>query len=138
MLYDLIITECIGHFSNLMMNSFANYFVQTLFKNCTQSQQMKILQDIAPSLQVLIYDKIGTYALQNIIQQMKGSNEGGKLLMTTIQKSNLNIKNMIKDNKGTHIIQKLLKCFDQYLFFNKIIETLILLEMYGEVYHQLY
>lgn len=113
MLYDLVINECIGHFSTLMMNSFANYFVQTLFKNCNHVQQIKILQDISPSLPTLIYDKIGTYALQNIIQQMKGTNEGGKLLINTIQSLNLNIKEMIKDNKGTHIIQKLLKCFDE-------------------------
>lgn len=68
-----------------------------------------------------IYDisinKTGTFAFQNIIDFMSGEEVLGKLVMDSLQNSRLGnssqnvILQLIKENKGTHIIQRIMKTF---------------------------
>ena len=62
-------------------------------------------------------NKTGTFAFQNIIDYM---DELGRLVMKALQKSIFNgttenvILQLIKENKGTHIIQRIMKTFSMY------------------------
>ena len=62
-------------------------------------------------------NKTGTFAFQNIIDYMSGEEVLGQLVMQSLQSSRLNgqvqnvILQLIKENKGTHIIQRIMKTF---------------------------
>ena len=65
-------------------------------------------------------NKTGTFAFQNIIDYMADNEELGRLVMKALQKSIFNnttenvILHLIKENKGTHIIQRIMKTFSMY------------------------
>ena len=65
-------------------------------------------------------NKTGTFAFQNIIDYMADNDELGRVLMKALQKSMFNgttenvILQLIKENKGTHIIQRIMKTFSMY------------------------
>ena len=65
-------------------------------------------------------NKTGTFAFQNIIDYMADNEELGRLVMKALQKSIFNnttenvILHLIKENKGTHIIQRIMKTFYMY------------------------
>ena len=65
-------------------------------------------------------NKTGTFAFQNSIDYMADNEELGRLVMKALQKSIFNnttenvILHLIKENKGTNIIQSIMKTFSMY------------------------
>ena len=62
-------------------------------------------------------NKTGTFAFQNIIDFMSGQRVLGDMIVQALQNSLVNGKTedvtlkLIKENKGTHIIQRIMKTF---------------------------
>ena len=99
-----------------------------LFKKASAGQKEKLLKAMlyprgeaeGSTIYEISVNKTGTFAFQNIIDYMSGEEALGQLVMQSLQNSRLNtasqnvILQLIKENKGTHIIQRIMKTFSMY------------------------
>jgi len=75
---------------------------------------------LSPHLYNVSISKVGVYPLQSIIEQLKTIQE--KVILVNGIKSN--IKEMLFDSTGIHIIEKVISCFDEYIVLT-IYDTII-------------
>ena len=107
---DNIVMELAPTGSRIICDTFGNYFYQLLFKKASDEQKETLLRSLLR--------EDGTFAFQNIIDFMAGQRVLGDMIVKALQNSRVNGKTedvtlkLIKENKGTHIIQRIMKTFD--------------------------
>ena len=104
-----IFAEIKHNLSDLIKDSYANYFCRKLFNCLNQKDRIEFLSIIQNDLNILAIDFIATYPIQGIIEQL-----GSKAEKTIIY---LGIKNYIPifcyNVYGTHILEKMLSYFEE-------------------------
>ena len=113
----LIFSEIKNKLTELLKDSYSNYFCKKLFRNLSQKDRIEYLTLIQPELNILSKDSIATYPIQNIIEELGSKNEKNIFY--------LGIKNYI-DNfayniYGARILEKILAYFEDE-FKKEIIE----------------
>ena len=113
----LIFSEIKNKLTELLKDSYSNYFCKKLFRNLSQKDRIEYLTLIQPELNILSKDSIATYPIQNIIEELGSKNEKSIFY--------LGIKNYI-DNfayniYGARILEKILAYFEDE-FKKEIIE----------------
>ena len=113
----LIFSEIKNKLTELLKDSYSNYFCKKLFRNLSQKDRIEYLTIIQPELNILSKDSIATYPIQNIIEELGSKNEKSIFY--------LGIKNYI-DNfayniYGARILEKILAYFEDE-FKKEIIE----------------
>ena len=113
----LIFSEIKNKLTELLKDSYSNYFCKKLFRNLSQKDRIEYLTIIQPELNILSKDSIATYPIQNIIEELGSKNEKSIFY--------LGIKNYI-DNfayniYGARILEKILAYFEDE-FKQEIIE----------------
>ena len=113
----LIFSEIKNKLTELLKDSYSNYFCKKLFRNLSQKDRIEYLTLIQPELNALSKDSIATYPIQNIIEELGSKNEKNIFY--------LGIKNYI-DNLayniyGARILEKILAYFEDE-FKKEIIE----------------
>lgn len=112
-----IYKEINSNLVEILNDSYANYFIKKFFVYLNQKDRVDFLQRIQTSLISLSLSSIGTYPIQGIIEQV-GSKIEKKIILNSILSS---IDVFCVDTYGTHIIEKMLNCFEEDLT-NPIIE----------------
>jgi len=118
--------EISDKFSNLMLDSYANYFCPRFFTLLKKDQRRIFLLDILNHVFEIGTSKIGTYPLQSIIDQINSEEE--KVIVA--DSLNGKILEMCLDPQGTHVIEKIITCFEEkYIedYYNIIIDNMITL-----------
>jgi hypothetical protein len=104
-----IFAEIKHNMSDLIKDSYANYFCKKLFNCLNQKDRVEFLSIIQNDLNILAIDYIATYPIQGIIEQL-----GSKAEKNIIY---LGIKNYIPifcyNVYGTHILEKMLSYFEE-------------------------
>ena len=113
----LIFSEIKNKLTELLKDSYSNYFCKKLFRNLSQKDRIEYLTLIQPELNILSKDSIATYPIQNMIEELGSKNEKNIFY--------LGIKNYI-DNfayniYGARILEKILAYFEDE-FKKEIIE----------------
>jgi hypothetical protein len=70
-----IFTEIKGNFCNLLTDSYANYFVQKFFNFLNETERIEFIKEMKDSIVEIGNNKIGTYPLQAILEQLCTSTE---------------------------------------------------------------
>ena len=94
--------------SELISDSYANYFCKRFFSYLNQKDRVDFLKGIQNSLVALSMDNIGTYPVQGIIEQI-GSKTERKIIIQAVQPS---ISELCFNTYGTHVLEKILSCFE--------------------------
>ena len=112
---DNIVMELAPTGSRIICDTFGNYFYQLLFKKASDEQKETLLrsllrEDGSSTVYEISVNKTGTFAFQNIIDFMAGQRVLGDMIVNG-KTEDVTLK-LIKENKGTHIIQRIMKTFD--------------------------
>ena len=94
--------------SELISDSYANYFCKRFFSYLNQKDRVDFLKGIQNSLVALSMDNIGTYPVQGIIEQV-GSKTERKIIIQAVQSS---VSELCFNTYGTHVLEKILSCFE--------------------------
>ena len=104
-----IFLEINSNLSELMIDSYANYFCKKFFTYLNQKDRVEFLNSIKNSLLQLSIDKIGTYPLQGIIEHVGSKNEK-TIIIDTLKN---HIENLYIDTYGSHVLEKIISCFEE-------------------------
>ncbi len=119
-----IFVELSQSLEDLITDSYANYFIKKFFTYLNQKDRIDFLKGIEKSLVKLSSDSIGTYPIQTIIEHVGSKNE--KIIIINALKDN--IKELAIDPFGSHVLEKLLSCFEEeYINFiyNYIVDNFL-------------
>jgi hypothetical protein len=119
-----IFIELSQNLEDLITDSYANYFCKRFFTYLNQKDRIDFLKGIEKSMVKLSSDSIGTYPIQTIIEHVGSKNE--KIIIVNALKDN--IKELAKDPFGSHVLEKLLSCFEEeYINFiyNYIVDNFL-------------
>jgi hypothetical protein len=92
-----------------MTDSYANYFCQKFFGYLESEDKLIFLHNINEHFVMIANNKIGTYPLQAILEQLKSHKER-HLVIQSIKSRALE---MFYDSQGVHVIEKIIICFDE-------------------------
>lgn len=92
-----------------MTDSYANYFCQKFFGFLEPDDKLVFLSNVNDHFVQIANNKIGTYPLQAILEQLKSEKEK----MMVIQTINVNAIEMFYDSQGVHVIEKIIICFEE-------------------------
>ena len=104
-----IFIELKPNLEDIIIDSYANYFVKRFFTYLNQKDRVDFLISIEKIMVKLSSDSIGTYPIQTIIEHVGSKNE--KLIIVDSLKEN--IKELCIDPFGSHVLEKLLSCFEE-------------------------
>ena len=119
-----IFIELKPNLEEIITDFYANYFCKRFFTFLNQKDRIDFLYVIEKSLVKLSSDGIGTYPIQTIIEHVGSKNE--KNIIINALKDN--IKELSLDPFGTHVLEKLLACFEEeYVTFiyNYIVDNFL-------------
>ena len=122
----LIFLEIIDKLIYLLIDPYANYFCLKIFYLLNDSDRIQYLKKISINIEIISNNKISTYPIQCIIENLKNNNEKkiiNKCIKNNLMKLSLNIY-------GTHVLEKIIDIIDyQYLknIFNFVEENFLLL-----------
>jgi len=108
---SLILIELETRIHELMIDSYANYFCQKFFAMLSDKDKMIFLNNIKENVLFVSNNKIGTYPLQIIIEQLRKPEE----IMLIINSVKEVCMDMFYDSQGCHVIEKMIICFDENL-----------------------
>ena len=132
---DEIVKEVAPTGPKIICDTFGNYFyqveippisdMQLLFKKANAQQKQELLRSLlwpkgaegGSTIFEISVNKTGTFAFQNIIDFMAGDRTLGELIVRALERSATSegvmnvILRLIRENKGTHIIQRIMKTF---------------------------
>ena len=109
-----IFIELSSNLEELITDNYANYFCKRFFPYLNQKDRICFLNKIEKSLVKLSSHSIGTYPIQTMIEYVGSKNEK-VIIISTIKNS---IKELSIDPFGSHVIEKLLTCFEEeYISF---------------------
>ena len=119
-----IFLELKPNLEEIITDFYANYFCKRFFTYLNQKDRVEFLLIIEKSMVKLSSDNIGTYPIQTIIEHVGSKNE--KTIIINALKDN--IKELSVDAFGSHVLEKLLACFEEeYVSFiyDYIVENFI-------------
>ena len=119
-----IFIELKPNLEEIITDFYANYFCKRFFTFLNQKDRIDFLLVIEKSIVKLSSDSIGTYPIQTIIEHVGSKNE--KNIIINALKDN--IKELSFDSFGSHVLEKLLSCFEEeYVSFiyNYIIDNFL-------------
>ena len=120
----LLYLEICPNLEEFITDPYANYFCKRFFSFLNQKDRIDFLFVIEKSIVKLSSDSIGTYPIQTIIEHVGSKNE--KNIIINALKDN--IKELSLDPFGTHVLEKLLACFEEeYVTFiyNYIVDNFL-------------
>jgi len=108
---SLALCSCVSskNFKELMTDSYGNYFVQKLIQSCSANQRLFILRHVFNDFVEIGINPSGTHSLQSIIQIINLKDEEEVLKCAL----NGNVFKLSFNSNGTHIIQKIISCFEE-------------------------
>ena len=104
-----IFLEVNPYLTELIIDSYANYFCKRFFNYLNQKDRIDFLLSIKDSLTKISINNIGTYPIQGIIEQIGSKNEK-KIIINSIKDS---ISEFCYDTYGTHVLEKIISCFEE-------------------------
>ena len=104
-----IFLEVNPYLTELIIDSYANYFCKRFFNYLNQKDRIDFLLSIKDSLTKISINNIGTYPIQGIIEQIGSKNEK-KIIINSIKDS---INDFCYDTYGTHVLEKIISCFEE-------------------------
>ena len=113
----LIFSEIKNKITELLKDSYSNYFCKKLFRNLSQKDRIEYLTLIQPELNILSKDSKATYPIQNIIEEL-GSKTEKNIFYLGIKNY---IDNLAYNIYGARILEKILAYFEDE-FKTEIIE----------------
>ena len=119
-----IFIELKPNLEEIITDFYANYFCKRFFTFLNQKDRIDFLYVIEKSLVKLSSDGIGTYPIQTIIEHVGSKNEKN-IIINSLKDS---IKELSFDAFGTHVLEKLLACFEEeYVTFiyNYIVDNFL-------------
>ena len=119
-----IFIELKPNLEEIITDFYANYFCKRFFTFLNQKDRIDFLYVIEKSLVKLSSDGIGTYPIQTIIEHVGSKNEKN-IIINALKDS---IKQLSFDAFGTHVLEKLLACFEEeYVTFiyNYIVDNFL-------------
>ena len=119
-----IFIELKPNLEEIITDFYANYFCKRFFTFLNQKDRIDFLYVIEKSLVKLSSDGIGTYPIQTIIEHVGSKNEKN-IIINALKDS---IKELSFDAFGTHVLEKLLACFEEeYVTFiyNYIVDNFL-------------
>ena len=100
----LIFSEFSNQVDSLLLDPYANYFCLKIFYFLNFNDRIVFLKKISPILDVLCVNKIATYPIQCIIEQLI-SDEEKNIIVNSLKK---NLMKLCFDVYGAHVIEKLI------------------------------
>ena len=119
-----IFLELKPNLEEIITDFYANYFCKRFFTFLNQKDRIEFLLKIEKSLVKLSSDGIGTYPIQTIIEHVGSKNE--KNIIINALKDY--IKELSFDPFGSHVLEKLLACFEEEyvgFLYNYILENFL-------------
>ena len=119
-----IFLELKPNLEEIITDFYANYFCKRFFTYLNQKDRIDFLLVIEKSMVKLSSDSIGTYPIQTIIEHVGSKNE--KNIIINALKDN--IKELSFDPFGSHVIEKLLSCFEEEyvgFIYNYIVDNFL-------------
>ena len=119
-----IFVELKPNLEEIITDFYANYFCKRFFTFLNQKDRIDFLLSIEKSMVKLSSDSIGTYPIQTIIEHVGSKNEKN-IIINSLKD---NIKELSVDAFGSHVLEKLLTCFEEeYVSFlyNYIIDNFL-------------
>ncbi len=104
----MILEEIKDELTFLIMDNYANYTLNCLFKLCTQEQRQVIIENIAIDIHSIAKNKKGTHCLQNLIELIT-TEEEEEIIIESIED---HIFSIAKDRHGFHFIKKAISIFE--------------------------
>ena len=102
------VLEACSNIMVLMKDMFGNYFVQTVFTVATHEDRKKILESFYGIVHILSLSKSSSYALQNIIYQIKNDDEYD-IIISIFEYGGCELNCRVMKNKyGNHVYQRLM------------------------------
>ena len=92
-----------------MVDSYANYFCQKFFGGLDGDDKILFLRNVCENFVEIANNKIGTYPLQAILEQLRTDTEKN-MVIETIKG---NAIQMFYDSQGVHVIEKIIICFEE-------------------------
>jgi len=119
-----IFIELKPNLEEIITDFYANYFCKRFFTFLNQKDRIDFLLVIEKSIVKLSSDNIGTYPIQTIIEHVGSKNE--KNIIINALKDNIKVLSF--DAFGSHVLEKLLSCFEEeYVIFlyNYIVDNFL-------------
>lgn len=113
---DLIIEELRDSFGALMMDKFANYFVQKLLHNASSDQRLKILTHLQKDFVEVSCDEIGTHPMQRFVE-MINRDEEREVIFQAIKD---NLPHLSFHPKGNYVLILALEIISKENFDNSV------------------
>jgi len=112
--------------NTLLLDPYANYFCLKLFSYLNNNDRINFLNIISQNIYLYCTNKISTYTIQYIISNLNNNNEKN-IIITEINK---NLMKLSLDVYGTHVLEKIILCFEHNLcqeIINFVIDNFLLL-----------
>ena len=105
----LIFLELCKNLEDLMTNPYSNYFFKKFFICLNNDDRIYLLKKIEKSIVKLSLDEIGTYPIQTIIEFLNNKIE--KMIIINALRDH--IQELIYNQYGSYVIEKLITCMDE-------------------------
>ena len=105
----LLFVELSKNLEEFMTNPYSNYFFKKFFICLSVDDRIYLLKKIEKSIVQLSLDEIGTYPIQTIIEFLNNKIE--KMIVISALKDH--IQELIYNQYGSYVIEKLISCFDE-------------------------
>ena len=117
---EMLLNKLYPHLTNLMIDTYGNYFCQKLIKACSVKQRLKILESVRNCDKIQIYrdfskiskNNSGTHSVQCLIEIISSAEEE-EFVRKCVENDVLNLSfvNYIyfksQDTNATHVVQKI-------------------------------
>jgi hypothetical protein len=115
-----VFNEIVTALPTLIVDSYANYFCQKFFTLLNIDERCRFLARLKSNFVNVACNKIGTYPLQSIIEQLNESREK-EILLDMVKDSILELS---YDTQGTHVVEKVIISYDENVI-DSIYKTII-------------
>ena len=102
----ILINKLRNYISDISIKKYGNYFIQELIKICSPSQRIILLEFMKNRFLEISKNTYGTFCLQALIEISSLPKEKQLILSCILG----NEKELSLDARGTHILQKFIKC----------------------------
>jgi hypothetical protein len=105
----LLYNEINEKLNSLLLDPYANYFCLKLFCFLNENDRISFISIIVKNISIFSTNKIATYPIQFIITHLYSKTE----MEIIIHQINKNLMKLALDIYGTHVIEKIIICFEK-------------------------
>ena len=105
----LLYNEINEKLNSLLLDPYANYFCLKLFCFLNENDRVSFISIIVKNISIFSTNKIATYPIQFIITHLYSKTE----MEIIIHQINKNLMKLALDIYGTHVIEKIIICFEK-------------------------